>query len=213
LPELLALRDKGLRFLDVEVLWIGPGAELTDDHRHLVDVGLQLGADHVLVVSDEPDPSTLAPALRQLTDWCDGRIKPMLEFLRITAVSSLAQATTVLDACEGHDFGILLDALHMARSDELAQPLERLERFPYVQLCDGKERCADDRESLLDDAINGRLAPGEGELGLAGFLDQLPVTVPLSLEVRSAVYRDRYPDPIERSQAVLDRTMEFLADE
>jgi sugar phosphate isomerase/epimerase len=210
---LLALKEThSLGFLDVEVLWIPPGAELDSGHQLIVDVGGRLGADHVLVVSDEPDADKLAPALRQISDWCAPyQLKPMLEFLRITAVTSLAQASELLDATGQHSFGILLDTLHLARSGELHDlPTLQLERHPYIQLCDGLVACADDRNSLLEDALDLRCAPGEGQLPLQNLLRVLPQQTPLSMEVRSKYYRDTYPDPLQRARALLMQTEKYL---
>ena len=202
----------GLGYLDVEVLWIPTGGELDDSHKLIVDVGGRLGADHVLVVSDEPDPELLAPALTKISAWCANYpIKPVLEFLRITAVQSLAQALELLAAARQHEFGILLDSLHLARSGELFTLGELdADLHPYIQLCDGNRECADDRPSLLTDALDLRCAPGEGELPLHKLLQALPGDVPLSLEVRSSVYREKYPEPVERARALLRQTRKFL---
>jgi len=201
-----------LGVLDVEVLWIPAGGELQDEHQFIVDVGGRLGAEHLLVVSDEADPERLAPALARISDWCAPyAIRPMLEFLRITAVTSLQQAQELLHAATGHNFGILLDALHLARSGELsALPVLDAARHPYIQFCDGMASCAFDRNSLLEDAVDLRCAPGEGELPIGLLLDALPAATPLSLEVRSRDYRTRYADPTERAAAVLQQTQRYL---
>lgn len=211
--HLLALKEQGLGYLDVEVLWIPKGGQLDAGHEQIVAVGRRLGADNLLVVSDEADADLLAPALTQISQWCDGSaLQPCLEFLRITQVGSLAQARELLAACQGHQFAILIDALHLARSNEWAA-LAQLDtdQHPYIQLCDGQLLCADDQQSLLTDALDGRSAAGEGQLDLAGLLAALPEQTPLSLEVRSAQYRNAYPDPVTRAEAVLVQTTEFLA--
>jgi sugar phosphate isomerase/epimerase len=210
---LLALKEQhGLGFLDVEVLWIPAGGELNDGHRLIVEVGTRLGADHVLVVSDEADPDVLAPALIEISAWCAGhKIRPMLEFLRITSIESLAQATELLAASNEHHFGILLDSLHLARSGELfALPSLDAALHPYIQLCDGLLNCAEDQPSLLTDALDLRSAPGEGELPLKPLLRALPADVALSLEVRSRHYRETYRDPVERAAKLLEQTNKFL---
>ena len=69
---------------------------------------------------------------------------------------------------------------------------------------------ADEQQSLLEDALDLRSAPGEGELQLAPLLKLLPADTPLSMEVRSRAYRERYPDPQARAAAVLAQTMSFL---
>jgi len=211
--RLLDIRDEhGLGLLDVEVLWIPKGGTLDQGHDLIVDVAGRLNADHLLVVSDEADPDVLAPALRHISARCQPTgVRPMLEFLRITEVTSLHQTREILDATTGHHFGILLDALHLARSEELRQlpPLDP-RQHPYIQLCDGAEVCAPDRPSLLEDAIDYRCAPGQGELDLVALLGALPADTPISLEVRSKALREAFPDPNARAAALLNQTQSFL---
>ncbi len=209
--ELLVHKTEGLGYLDVEVLWIPEGGLLEAGHKMIVDVGKRLGADNLLVVSDEADPELLGPALSTISDWCDGELAPSLEFLRITSVQSLAQARELLEQCGNHSFGILIDTLHLARSGELSSGLTLdPAQHPYIQLCDGQLACEEDFDSLLQDALDGRMAPGESELDLGIVLDELPQDVPLSLEVRSAWYRDHYPDPAERARKIYEETTKFL---
>ncbi len=210
LLDIKAAHDIG--FLDVEVLWIPAGGALDDGHKLIADVGVRLGADHLLVVSDEDDPEALAPALEQISAWCQGTsLKPMLEFLRITAVQSLGQARELLAAADAHRFGILIDSLHLARSREYGVALNAAQHS-YIQLCDGPAACDDSRDALLIDALDLRYAPGEGELPLEQLLAALPEDVPLSLEVRSKWYRDTYPDPLARATAILEQTQKFLGE-
>jgi sugar phosphate isomerase/epimerase len=209
--ELLEMKAAGLGYLDVEVLWIPQGAQLDKSHHLIVEVGRRLAADNLLVVSDEADADLLAPALAQISAWCDGIVRPCLEFLRITRVHSLRQAQELLAASDEHDFGILIDTLHLARSGEITSlPHLNLEQHPYIQLCDGLLSCVDEPSALLADALDGRSAAGEGELPLAGGLDLLPAQTPLSLEVRSKYYRDAYPQPLDRARAILEQTKTFL---
>ena len=214
-PELLEIKAAaGIGYLDVEVLWIPQGAGLGADHQLIADVGARLGADHLLVVSDEADPDLLAPALEQISSWCTpGAVRPMLEFLRITEVQSLRQAREILAAAGEHNFGILIDSLHLARSDEYGM-LRQLDasQHSYIQLCDGPAECVATREALLIDALDLRSAPGEGELPLAALLAALPPDLPLSLEVRSKWYRDTYPEPLARATAILEQTEKFLGE-
>ena len=39
----------------------------------------------------------------------------------------------------------------------------------------------------------------------------LPANLPISLEIRSLYYRERYRDPVERAQVILERTLAFFA--
>ncbi len=214
-PELLDIKAAaGIGFLDVEVLWIPRGGVVDAQHQLIADVGVRLGADHLLVVSDEADADVLAPALAAISAWCAaGSVRPMLEFLRITDVQSLRQARELLAAAGEHNFGILIDSLHLARSNEYGEVGQLdVSQHSYIQLCDGPLACEATREALLVDALDRRCAPGEGELPLASLLAALPADVPLSLEVRSKWYRDTYPDPLARATAILEQTNKFLGE-
>lgn len=204
-------REHGLRCLDVEVVWLEAGAAVTDLHRRIVDVGAELGARQVLMVSAEPDAGRVAAAQHQLCELAaPAGMGVVLEFLRITAITRPSQALTIARAADHAGAGVLVDSLHLARSGESLDALVGNETIiPYLQLCDGPASCADDPESLLADALDARLAPGEGALPLGALADLFP-RAPLSLEIRSRHYRDTWPDPAERAAAILQQTTHWL---
>ena len=210
-----ALADGALQPLDIEVVWIGPGREVTDSARRLIDIGGVLGARHVLIVSANP---SIAETKHQFAALCElaaaAGMRAVLEFLMIARVQTLAQAVEVVTDVGHPAGGVLVDALHLARCGATPADVARLDArlLPYAQLCDGPARLPDAADATyLADAIDGRSAAGEGELPLRALLSALPAQVPLSLEVRSKRYRDAYPDPVERARAVLDQTRQFLA--
>ena len=214
--DISACLAQGLTVLDVEVLWIPQGGQLDTSHDLIIDVGNRLGAENLLVVSDEANPDRLNHALRHISQRCaSSGMRPCLEFLRITQVTSLSQARELLDACQQHNFGILIDTLHLQRCGEFAQFLQNSEpldpsQFPYMQLCDGYLECAADQTALLEDALDLRSPPGQGQLPLRPLMQRLPTQLPLSLEIRSKTLRDQYPDPLARAQTVLEQTHNFL---
>ncbi len=208
-----ALRQYNLSVLDVEVVWIPEGGVLTDDHRLIIDAGAELGAPNVLVVSAEPDPDQTASALHQLCEWAaPADMRVSLEFLMITAVRSLGDALDIVKRCDHPAAAVLIDSLHFQRAGHSAADLKAVDRnlLTYSQICDGNLQCADDYDSYLDDAVDLRSAPGEGELPLVDILSALPSTIPLSLEVRSKAYRDNYPDPVERAKEVRTAAMDYF---
>jgi hypothetical protein len=62
---------------------------------------------------------------------------------------------------------------------------------------------------LRDEALHGRLLPGDGELPLDAVLAAVP-DVPLSLELRSTALMDAHPDPTDRARAVFTATERLL---
>ncbi len=208
------LRDGALQALDIEVIWIRGGRKVSDAARRLIDIGGELGAHNVLIVSVNPN---LADTKHQFATLCElaaaAGMRAMFEFLMITEVRTLAQAVDVVTDVGHPAGGVLIDALHLARCGASPADVVRLDPklLPYAQLCDGPATLAGaDYEAFLADAVDGRCAAGEGELPLRELLTALPSAVPLSLEVRSKQYRDRYPDAVDRARAVLAATRRFL---
>lgn len=208
-----ALRSGGLAVLDVEVVWIPAGGRLGDAHRLIVDAAAELEARNLLVVSAEPDPLRTADALHQLCERAaPAGIRIALEFLMITAVRTLPEALQVIRACDHPAAALLVDALHLERAGHHPHELRPVaeELLPYAQLCDGRRHCDASHSAYLEDAVDLRSAPGEGELPLAELLESLPPACPLSLEVRSRRYRNAFPDPVERAARIRERTLRFL---
>ena len=58
----------------------------------------------------------------------------------------------------------------------------------------------------------GFLVAGTSVGESADLLRALPPGIPLSLEVRSAYYREHYPDPAARARAIREQTERFLSD-
>lgn len=199
--------------LDVEVAWIPEGGGVTDDHRRLLDAGAALGAAHLLTVSSEADPLRLGEALNQLCE----RAAPLgmrvaLEFLMITPIQTLPQALAAIQACAHPAAALLVDTLHLKRAGHTPADLAAVDPalMSYIQLCDGPGTCEPTAQAYLEDALDRRSAPGEGELPLVDVLRRLPTGTPLSLEVRSRRYREAFPDPTARARAIRERTVAFL---
>src|SRR5690554_3485373 len=209
-----AIREYNLSVLDTEVVWIPEGGVLTDDHRLIIDAGAELGAANILVVSSDPDPDRTAGALHQLCEWAQpANMSVALEFLMITAVRSLDSALDIIKRCDHPAAAVLIDSLHFQRAGHVPSDLQAIDHnlLTYSQICDGNPDCADNFEAYLEDAVDLRSAPGEGALPLASILEALPPAIPLSLEVRSKAYRDRYPDAAERAKAVRQKSLAHFA--
>lgn len=204
----------GVEVLDVEVVWIPEGGVLDEGHRLIVDVGAELGAQNVLVVSRETDVGRNAAALHQLCEWAQpAGMRVALEFLKIAQVTSFSTAHAIVQQCGHPAAAILIDPIHLQRAGEGVTPLANVDPhlFPYAQFCDGNLYCEDSFDDYLEDALDLRSAAGSGELPLGEILNCLPRNCPLSLEVRSKKLRDGYPDAADRAAVVLQQTQEFLA--
>ena len=76
-----------------------------------------------------------------------------------------------------------------------------------MQLCDAT---AERPKDLVVEALDGRLTLGNGALPLRQLVGALPQHPALSMEIRSAVLRRRFRDPVDRARHVLTTTLDHL---
>lgn len=210
-----AIADTGLEVLDVEVIWLTPG-EMNPDHLRCIDIGAELGAKNVLVVSADPDMAANAAKLNALCHHAQGTGQRVcLEFGIFTAIKSLDQALEVIAAADDPVAGLLIDPIHLNRSgagpSQVAAVAPHL--LPYAQFCDAPLPGPDvnDAEAVLADALDARQQLGEGDLPLGALLKALPQDIPLSIELRSKALRDGWPDINERALVTAQATRAWLA--
>ena len=115
--ELLSLRSAldstGLTLLDAEVVRIGTHDAATI--AGVIETAAELGARHLLVVSDIYDDSATTDALAELGAHAAG-MRVVVEFMRFSGVRTLQQAFKIVEATGDPSIGVLVDPLHLARS-------------------------------------------------------------------------------------------------
>ncbi len=207
------LADSPIECLDVDVIRIQPGPE-NPDHYRFIDCAAEIGARHILVVSQDPDPGATAARFAALCQHAAARdLGLVLEFMIITGCRTLDDAVAIVQSAGQPNGRVLIDTLHVARAGHQPEDIGAYDAalFPYIQLSDGPATIdLTDREACLYDAREGRLAPGEGELPLREMLGYIDPIVPISVEVRSQRYNEAYPDARERAHVILQKTNQFL---
>ncbi len=186
---LLRLRDTGVSVLDTEFLRFEPDQPVGIPEGFL-EVSARLGAQHVLVMSAEPEE---ARTLERFCELCDRAaaygLNVDLEFAIYTGVRTLAHAAHVIAQAKRSNASVLIDALHFSRSGGLPVHVRQADPslFRYAQICDASADTpsATDTPALIREARTGRLLPGEGVLPLAELVAALPATVPLAIEAPS----------------------------
>jgi len=103
-------------------------------------------------------------------------------------VQTIEAADALVTAAGRSNAGVLVDALHLARSGGNPASVAAVprERIAYMQLCDGPAK-SPPLEDLARESRNDRLPPGHGELWLDELLDALPDNVAISVEVPRSV--------------------------
>ena len=197
-----SLDDTGIVALDIEP--IIPSVDGNDFAEQLIEAAAIIGAQHILFTSRLKDQARTTERYQQVCELAAPHgIKVVCEFLPIFPLNTLSMAAEIVSTSGALNGGVLIDNLHLSRSgssmdDVKAMPIEL---FPYLQICDAPAQCPIDFAGLLDEALNGRLCPGEGSLPIVELLNAIPA-VPLSFEVRSKFLRD-IADPVARAKYLL----------
>lgn len=207
--------DAGLAILDIEVIWLKPGA---DDPAHFaaIDAGAAIGARNVLIVSSDDEAGRAAAKLNRLGNHAAAAgLRACLEFAAFTTVGSIESAVALIDAADCNNLGLLIDPLHLARTGGSPADLAEVDqqRFPYAQFCDASAHGPPPSNvpEIIREALDLRLMPGDGRLPLDELIAALPSATPLSIELRSAALRENHPDPAGRARALLAATQRWFA--
>ena len=190
LRETLArMRDTGITVFDLEIIRIDARFNAAD-YLGFFEVGQKLAAQCILVAGDDPDEArltasyvTLCEAARPYGLSCD------IEFMPWTKIPNLRDAQRIVTAAAQDNGGILIDALHFARSDSRLEEIAQLPRswLHYAQMCDAPAEIPDTNEGLIRTARNERLLPGDGGIDLTALFSRLPSDLPVSVEIPNDV--------------------------
>ncbi|MGZ4290549.1 MAG: sugar phosphate isomerase/epimerase family protein, partial [Gaiellaceae bacterium] len=176
------LDDNGLDYLELEFLmewFLDPGDErrsASDVTRELLfDAAAELGAHHVKVGNIPGTPCELPLLTERYAELCadaaarhDARV--VYEFMPFDAnVRDLDSALAVVDGADAPNGGLAIDTWHMAKLGIAPGDLRRIapRHLGWVELSDGLYAS---RPDLVDETVNHRLLPGEGEFPIHDYV-------------------------------------------
>jgi sugar phosphate isomerase/epimerase len=185
LGEVKELLDaNGLRHLELEFLWEWFLDE--DDQRRrasdatrelLFTAAAELGAHHVKVGNIPGTPCELPRLTERYAELCadaaerhDARI--VYEFMPFDVnVHDLDSALAVVEGAAAPNGGLGIDTWHMAKLGITPADIERIPPayLGWVELSDGR---FENMPDLIDETVNHRLLPGEGEFPIAEYVAQ-----------------------------------------
>ena len=202
------LEATGLTALDIEPVILGRGDDPGD---RIVDVATELGVANVLVASGPAAISEVERRLVELSERAPAGLTLVLEFLPIFTVATLEDALDVVSAVDAPNVAVLVDTLHLHRSGGDPSLLTAVDRslLPYLQVADAPAERPTSAAALREEALHGRLLPGEGELPLGEVVAAVP-GVPVSAELRSRALMDEHSDPVERARIVREACLPLL---
>ena len=175
--------DNGLRYLELEFLmdWFldeGDERRIESDRirRMLLEAAAEFGAHHIKVGNIPGRPAGLPQLTERYGELCadaaehtDARI--VYEFMPFdTNVRSLDSVLEVVGGAARPNGGIAIDTWHMSKLGIAPVDLRRvpLEYLTWVELSDGMFADLDDP---IDEVVNHRALPGEGEFDIRGYVD------------------------------------------
>ena len=199
LSRLHDLLDRaGITIAAVDVFPLRPRLDV-EKYRDAFAFTQQIGARHALATCATPEPDLLLQQAVECANLAaEYDVSVNLEFTVMGSLPSLNDAVALLRKADHPNLGITLDALHWARAGSTIQDVrEAGSLIRHVQLCDAP--LVNPWQSLMEEAMIGRLLPGEGELPLVELLSAVPDGALLGLEMcGDEILPDQQTDWVER---------------
>jgi sugar phosphate isomerase/epimerase len=204
------LAANGVSVLEVEMVPLSEATRVAD-YRSMLEAGAAIGASRLTVGGDSVDFSAVAEKLAEMCELARPYgIAVDLEFMPFRPVRSLADAVDVLRRARHPNAHILIDALHVFRSNSALEQFANIDpaMIGPFQICDAPAT-PPAPERLVMEARTRRLLPGHGELALSKLIDALPPGTRFSVEVPLASQRPAL-DAGARLAMLVSATREFL---
>ena len=204
------MADAGVGIHDVEFIPLTPETRV-EAYAPTLALAAELGARRINVSGDDADFGRLAERFASLCD-CAAEVGMGvdLEFMRFRVVGTLPQALDIVARAGRPNGRLLIDLLHLFRSGGTAEMLREVpaNALGSVQLCDAPRKDPTSA-GIADEARQGRLFPGEGELPLTAFMNALPRGIPVGVEVPTGA---THPElgPSERAAAACAASRRLL---
>ena len=179
-----ALRDTGVKLLDIEDVIIAPDRDVQACARAL-ECGAELGARHVICNVWGGEAAFVQDQFNQLCDLAAPLgLKVQAEFVSFTPLYDLQDAWRLVEASGRGNAGILIDMLHFLRSGVALEEIDALprDRFAFLHLDDGPAVANPTVESMKAAARGERLHVGEGVAPILEVVARLP-GLPLAIEI------------------------------
>ncbi len=197
-----SLDDNGLRCHELEFLgdWFldesDEARKAADARRRMLfEAAVALDAHHIKAgniggpACEMPRlQETYAQLVEDAAEHCSAKV--LYEFMPFDVnVQSIESALEVMDGLD--NTGVVIDTWHMGKLGIKPQDLRKipLDRLGWVELSDGQY---EDMEDQLDEVINRRKLPGEGEFDIRGYVEvctDMGYSQPWGVEVLSQELR------------------------
>ncbi len=182
------LRVHGMRLSNISAYYLTPDITIAD-LEPIVDLAAELEATLIIANRHDPHEERYLDLMRAYCEKAQAAgLRLAVEVMRYSETKSLSQGLAAIASVGADNFGLVADALHLARAGDSPAALRAApaERIFLAQLCDAKNPAPATLEGLIAEARGGRFNPGEGDLPLYDFLDALPDDIEIECEVPRA---------------------------
>jgi sugar phosphate isomerase/epimerase len=178
-------RDAGLKYLEVEFLWEffvpeGQPARADSDRlrKQLFETAVAFDAHHIKVGNIPETPCELDRLIEEYAALCDDaaqhtNARIAYEIIPFDPnVHTLDAGLRLVTEAGRPNGGLAIDTWHMGKLQIPPQELHRIpgEHVAWVELSDGPVEFMEDP---IDEVINHRKLPGEGEFDIPGYIEAL----------------------------------------
>ncbi|MBT9385665.1 sugar phosphate isomerase/epimerase [Pseudooceanicola sp. CBS1P-1] len=207
-----ALAETGVALADIEIIRITPDFD-PQATLPFLERGAALGARNILTAGYDPDMARMSDSYGAFCDLAQAHgMTADLEFMPWTSIPDVRTAAAQMRAVNHPAAGVLVDALHVQRSDSPIDEIAALNPawIHYAQLCDGPGNFDPAPEALIATARGKRLMPGDGDVDFTALLSALPRDIVLSVEVAQTARMgvvpalERAHEAIAKARAVVE---------
>jgi sugar phosphate isomerase/epimerase len=201
----------GVSVMYIEMVGLSEATRVAD-YRPMLERGAAIGASRMAVAGDTADFVVVGERMAEMCDLArDYGIAVDIEFMPFRPVKTFADAVKVVQTADRPNAHILIDALHVFRSNSSLDDIRRADPkiLGTFQVCDAP-RDPPAADELVTEARTRRLLPGQGGLPLWALIDALPADIPVGVELPIA---GQFPelDPPARMQLMVRSTRDFYA--
>jgi sugar phosphate isomerase/epimerase len=197
---LRCLQGEDIKLLEAEAAIIHPDTAIAS-LEPLIESAAYLGAQGVIPVflgqTSEAHLLDQLAAFAALAAGYGQRV--LIEFISVSRIRSLADAIAILTKTPIAGAGIIVDSLHLARTQGSVAAVAAADPALLVglQINDGPAYMAAQEDALWAEIIGGRSFPGEGEFDLIGLVAAAPAQLPIGIEVVSTKTQNSGLTPCE----------------
>jgi sugar phosphate isomerase/epimerase len=180
-------------------------------HWPALDMLAEIGATRINTVSFDAPERTVDETAKLVEKAASYGLTVTVEPCPVLTTRTLAEAIVLIEAVALPNFKLLIDTMHVSRTGEAGR-IATLDPqlIDYVQISDGPLAMPATDAEYMDEAMNERRIPGDGEMPLVEMLRSIRPEVVVSAEVPQRSLRDAGVSSLDRARRVIAGTRRVL---